>query len=181
MQINVGSKNQTKINAVSDTLKLYPLLFPNPTITGIDDRGKNSDHPKNLEQSISGAISRAKNSFIDCDYSFGIEGGLLEVPYSKSGYMETTVCAIYDGKEIHIGLGSCFEWPDKVTKIILAGEGDASSAFKKLNLTKEEKLGATKGGINGYLTNERLTREDQIKSSIINALIYIEHPELNLC
>jgi non-canonical (house-cleaning) NTP pyrophosphatase len=65
--------------------------------------------------------------------------------------------------------------------MILTGETDASSAFKKLNLTKEEKLGAIKGGINGFLTDGRMTREEQIQSSIINALIYLEHPELNLC
>lgn len=46
-----------------------------------------------------------------------------------------------------------------------------------LGLTHEEKLGAVPGGIIGFLTNGRLTREDFTKYSIIMALIQLEKPE----
>jgi len=178
MKINVGSKNQTKITAVQEALELYPQLFPNPEIVGVETNVELFGHPKNLKETIEGAVKRAKEAFKDCDYSFGLEGGLLEAPYTKSGHMETNACAIFDGTDICLGLGPAYEWPKQVTELILSGKADASLAFKQLNLTQHEKLGAIKGGISGYLTNNRVPREDFMKYSIIMALIQIERPEL---
>ncbi len=177
MRINVGSKNQTKLTAVEETVALYPKLFPNPEISGVNVEVELYGHPKNIEETVEGAIERAKKAFTDCDYSFGLEGGLIEVPSTKTGYMETGVCAIYDGKNFHLGLAPSFEWPKQVTELIASGKADASQAFKQLGLTTEEKLGAAKGGITGFLTEGRLTREDTLRSSIIMALIHLEHPE----
>ena len=177
MKINVGSKNQTKVTAVKEAVALYPSLFPNPEVIGVDIDVELYGHPKNIEETVNGAIERAKKAFTNCDYSFGLEGGLLEVPLSKTGYMEVGVCAIYDGKNFHLGLSPAFEWPKSVTDLILSGKADASQAFKQLGLTTDEKLGAAKGGIIGFLTEGRLTREDFTRYSIIMALIHLEHPE----
>lgn len=98
MKINVGSQNNTKIQAVREAVSVYPHLFPDPEVIGIDVNVPEYGHPKNIKETVEGAIARAKKAFIDCDYSFGIEGGLMEVPYTKTGFMETGVCAIYDGK-----------------------------------------------------------------------------------
>jgi inosine/xanthosine triphosphatase len=178
MKINTGSKNKTKIQAVVDAVKLYPKLFPQAEVVGIDVKVEQFGHPKNLEETIKGAIQRARESYIDCDYSFGLEGGLMEVPYTKTGFMEVGACAIYDGKNMHIGLSPAFEWPVKVNKLIIGGKADASQAFKQLGYTHHEKLGGESGGILGFLTGQRLTREDQTRQSIIMALIHIEKPEL---
>jgi inosine/xanthosine triphosphatase len=178
LEIHVGSQNQIKVDAVTSTIQLYPKLFPNPEVAGIEIKNQEFEHPKNINQTVSGAINRAKNSFQNCIYSFGIEGGLIKVPHSVSGFMETTVCAIYDGSKIYLGFGPCFEWPIEVTKLIISGKADASLAFKILGLTQKMKLGAEIGGINGFLTNGRSTREDSIKQSIIMALIYLERAEL---
>lgn len=177
MKINVGSKNKTKIQAVLDAVKLYPNLFPNPEVIGIDVNVDLFGHPKNLEENIQGAINRAKNSFIDCDYSFGLEGGLMEVPSTKTGFMDVGACAVYDGKNIHLGLSPAFEFPKKVNDLIISGKADASQAFKQLGYTHHEKIGNESGGIIGLLTNQRITREDFTKYSIIMALIQIEKPE----
>jgi len=177
MKINVGSKNPTKVSAVADAAKLYPEILPNPEIEGIDVQVAELGHPKNLDEIIDGAIARAKAAFQDCTYSFGIESGLFEVPRSQSGYMELQACAIYDGTNIHLGFAPAFEWPKKVTELILGGQADGSSAFKIAGLTTHEKVGAVQGGAMGMLTGGRLTREDQIKSSILAAMIQIEHPE----
>lgn len=177
MKINVGSRNQTKVKAVEEAVALYPKLFSNPEVIGVDVEIELYGHPKSIQETVEGAIERAKKAFLNCDYSFGLEGGLIEVPLTKTGYMETGVCAIYDGKNFHLGLAPSFEWPKRVTELITRGKADASQAFKQLGLTIEEKLGATKGGITGFLTEGRLTREDTLRSSIIMALIHLEHPE----
>ena len=178
MKIAVGSKNQLKLQAVKDTLVLYPNLFPNPDIEGVDVAVPLFGHPKNIDETVSGAITRAKKAYGDCEYSFGVEGGLMEVPHTKTGYMEVNACAIFDGKEIYVGLGPAFEWPRPVTELIIKGEADASQAFKQLGFTHHEKLGVVSGGITGFLTNQRLTREDFIRYSIIMALIHLEKKEL---
>jgi non-canonical (house-cleaning) NTP pyrophosphatase len=82
MIINIGSKNSVKINAVQESLKLYPVLFANPDIKGIDIEVEQFGHPKDLRSTIKGAIKRAKRAFQDWDYSFGLEGGLTKVPFS---------------------------------------------------------------------------------------------------
>lgn len=134
-------------------------------------------HPKNMDEITKGAIDRAKHAFIDCTYSFGLESGLIEVPRSKSGYMEIQACAIFDGSNIHLGLSTGFEWPKNVTELIMSGQADGSQAFKIAGYTANEKQGATKGGIIGLLTNGLKTREDQIKDSIVMAMIHLEHPD----
>lgn len=177
MKINVGSKNQTKVKAVEEAVALYPKLFSNPEVIGVGIELELYGHPKSIKETVEGAIERAKKAFMNCNYSFGLEGGLIEVPLTKTGYMETNVCAIYDGENYHLGLAPAFEWPKKVTELILSGKADASSAFRELGLTTEEKLGATEGGITGFLTHGRLTRENTLRDAIIMALIHLEHPE----
>jgi len=177
MRINVGSKNQTKIDAVIDAVKLYPKLFVAPEIKGIDVDIPLFGHPKSIDETVEGAITRAKKAFLDCDYSFGIEGGLMKVAGSQTGYMETGACAIYDGQKIYLGLSPAFEWPKKVFDLIISGKADGSQAFKLTGLTKHKKLGAMSGGITGVLTDQRLKREDFTKYAIIMALIQLDQPQ----
>jgi len=178
MKIHVGSTNSIKIKGVEGAVALYPKLFPEPEVVGIDVNVPLYGHPKTTQETIEGAIKRAKDAFSDCEYSFGIEGGLIDVPYTETGYMETGACAIYDGKKIYLGLAPCFEWPKKVVELIRSGKADASKAFKELGLSKEKKLGYVGGGIVGLLTENRVVREDFTKYSIIMALIRLEKPEV---
>ncbi len=178
MKINVGSKNKVKVQAVKDAIALYPNIFIQPEIIGVDVNVELFGHPKNLKETIEGAKKRAQEAFADCYISVGLEGGLMEVPHSRTGFMEVNACAIYDGKNFHLGLSPAFEWPTQVLEKILSGQADASQAFKQLGYTPHEKLGNEPGGIIGYLTGSRMTREEQTKYSIVMALIQFERPEL---
>jgi inosine/xanthosine triphosphatase len=178
MKIHVGSQNKLKVQAVRDAVALYPKLFPHPEIIGVDVNVPLFDHPKSLKETIEGARKRVKNAFFDCSYSIGIEGGLMEVPHSISGYMEVSVGAVYDGKEIYLGLSPAFEWPKSVTDLIINDKVNANQAFKQLGLTHHEKLGSEAGGGAGLLTHKRFTREDSIKYSLIMAFIHLENLEI---
>lgn len=178
MKIGVGSKNKTKIAAVQDAVALYPAIFANSQVVGVDVKIEEFGHPQSIAETISGAVERAKQAFVGCDYGFGLEGGLIAVPQTVSGHMETGACAIYDGTSVYLGLAPSFEWPKGVTEMILRKEADASQAFKKLGFTHHEKLGAMDGGIIGMLTNGRLPREDFSKFSIMMALIHLEKAEM---
>ena len=175
MKIGVGSKNKTKINAVADLLKDYPL-FSDLDVFGVDIEIEEFGQPKNIEETVAGAINRAKQAYANNDYGFGIEGGLIEVPYTKSGYMEVAACAIFDGQKIHIGLSPACEWPKIVIDGILNQGLDGSQAMKAANLTSHEKLGEH-GGMIEVLTKGRMNRTDFNRSAVAMALIHLENPE----
>jgi len=101
----------------------------------------------------------------------------MQVPYTKTGYMDLCACAIYDGKEVHIGLSSAFEFPTQVTRLILEEGLDANQAFYLVGLTKDPKIGSAEGAI-GLLTKGRVTRKDYTKQAISMALIHLENSNL---
>jgi inosine/xanthosine triphosphatase len=176
MKINVGTKNIQKIDAVKETLKEY-TDFKDSEVIGVKADSLVSDQPKSMDETINGAINRAKNCFNYCDYSFGIESGLMKVPETKTGYMDFTCCAIFDGEKIHLGLSSAFEYPLQVTKMVFDENIDINEAFFKTGLTENPNLGSAEGGI-GFLTKGRILRRDYTKQAIYMALIHLENPEL---
>jgi inosine/xanthosine triphosphatase len=176
MIINVGSKNKQKVEAVSELLEDYPD-FCQAQVISKDVSSGVSHQPKSLEETVEGAIKRARNSFEKCDYSIGLESGLMKVPQTKTGYMDTTVCAIYDGKNFHLGMSSCFEYPVKVTKYVFDNDAELSDAFRDLGLTKKQKIGEEEGII-GILTKGKLVRKDYTKEAIRTALVHLENKQL---
>jgi len=177
MKIHVASKNNVKIEAVSETIIQYPMLFVGSRVTGVKVRSNVPEQPKTLEETVQGAVNRAKAAFPGSDFSFGIESGLMHVPCTKTGKMDFCACAIYDGKEIHLGLSCAFEYPKKVTQMIHLPGMNASKAFYELGLTRKKRIGSEEGAI-GILTNGRLTRKDYTKQSIMMALIHLENSSL---
>ena len=172
----MGSKNKTKVNAVAELLKDYPM-FKGAEVFGVDVKVEEFGHPKNIEETVIGAINRAKQAYENNDYGFGIEGGLINVPHTKSGHMELAACAIFDGKQVHIGLSSACEWPTKVIDAILNKGMDGSQAMKAVGLTAHEKFGE-KEGLVGILTKGRTNRTEWNKQAVVMALIHLENPEL---
>jgi inosine/xanthosine triphosphatase len=172
MKINVGSKNQAKVRAVEELLQEYPHLkdaeiFSFEAVSGV------SDQPKSLDESVQGAMNRAKKVFKDCAYSLGIESGLMVVPNTKSGFMDVCVCAIYNGEEFHIGLSSAWEAPKKVMKHMLESGLNMTQAAQKSGLTDNPNIGSAEGLI-GIMTKGRLTRKEYTKEAIRTALIHLE-------
>ena len=174
MKVGIGSQNKTKVNAVAELLEDYPL-FAGAEIEGVKVEIEEFGHPKSLEETVAGAVDRAKQACAGRDYGFGIESGLMEVPQTKSGYMEVAVCAIYDGSQIHLGLSQAFEWPKKVVDMILAGK-DGSQAMKAAGLTEHQKIGEHEGVINVFAKG-RTNRTQYNKNAVMMALVHLENPE----
>ncbi len=175
MKVGIGSKNKTKINAVTELLKDYPM-FDSAEIIPLDVKIDQFGHPKSLEEIVNGAINRAKHAYVGNDFGFGLESGLMRVPQTKSGYMEVTVCAIYDGKQIHMGLSQACEWPKKAIDAILNKGMDGSQAMKAAGFTEHEKLGEHEGLV-GIFTKGRTNRTEYNKTAIVMALMHLENPE----
>lgn len=173
MKIIVGTKNKAKLDAVSEILHEYPHLAT-AEISSTEAVSEVSDQPKSLEETIRGAKNRAQSVFKECDYSIGIESGLMHVPGSKSGYMDVCVCAIYDGNEFHLGLSSAWEFPDVSTTKLIIDEGlDMSQAINKAGMTKNPQIGSAEGAI-GILTKGRMNRKEYTKQALRTALIHLE-------
>ncbi len=176
MKIGVGSKNKTKVNAVAELLLDYPM-FEGVEVVSVDVKVEEFGHPKSIDETVAGAIDRAKQAYLGNDYGFGIEGGLMVVPQTKSGYMEVAVCAIWDGTQVHLGLSEACEWPKVAMDGILNKGLDGSQAMKAAGLTHHEKLGEHEGLIS-ILTKGRMNRTAFNKSAVKMALLHLENPEL---
>jgi len=133
-------------------------------------------HPITIDQIVKGAMDRVEQAFIDGDYGVGIEGGLMEVPATKTGYMEVAICAIYDGKQFHLGLSPGFEWPQSIIDLITKKGLDGSQAMREAGFTSHEKLGTAEGGI-WIFTNGKMNRKEYNKLAVMMALIHLENRE----
>jgi len=177
MKIIVGSTNKAKLDAVKEIIKEYPVLSGAEVIEASAESGV-SNQPMSLDETLVGAMNRAKAVFINCDYSIGLESGLMPVPYTKSGYMDFGACAIFDGSEYHLGLSSAWEFPDKrVTDFIIKEGLSMSEAINKAGLTNDPNIKSEEGAV-GILTKGRMTRKEYTKQSLRTALIHLEEHNL---
>ncbi len=167
-RIYVASLNRNKIQAVRD-------VFPSYLVKGVACRSGVREQPLSLEETIEGAIFRAKSVFRDCEYSVGIEDGISPVLQTQSGYMNFCCCAVYDGKRIYLGLGPAFEYPPQCTKKVVDEGITVSEAFTPL--TNKPDIGYEEGII-GWLTKGKMSRKDYIKLAVEMARIQMDNAAL---
>lgn len=175
-QIAVGTTNPAKLDAVREIIRDYPHL-EGAEITGVKATSGVSDQPKSLDETITGAMNRARGAFQDARYAIGIESGLFQVPHTKSGFMDVCAAAIYDGKEFHLGLSSAWEFPDpKIIRLMLDEGLDMSQAINRAGLTTSATIGNEEGAI-GIMTRGRIDRKEYTKQALRMALIHIDTPD----
>ena len=172
MNIRVGSLNKIKVEAVRELLQDYSHLA-SFTVEGVSVESAVSAQPKTLDETIQGAMYRAQAIFEHCTYSFGIESGLMAVPYTKTGFMDVCVCVIYNGKDYYLGLSSAWEVPQPVTKLIMEEGLDMNDAAVRAGYTTNSNIGSDQGLI-GIVTKGRLNRKAYTKEAIRTALIHLE-------
>lgn len=179
LTVAVGSTNNVKLNAVKVTIKDYPI-FQKAKILSYKVPTEVADQPLSLDETIRGAKNRARNAFDacgTCEYSIGIESGLMEVAESKSGYMEFTVCCIYDGNEFAIGQSAAYEMPQHIIDLVVNEKMNMAEACYHGGLTDDLQLGEKEGDI-GILSNGRMTRQDHSEQALVAALIQLENVKL---
>jgi len=176
MKIIVGTKNEAKLEAVREALADY-LILKAAEIIGQEIKSGVADQPKSMAETVKGAQNRAQEVFAGADLSIGLESGLIEVPGSRSGFMDLCVCAIFDGEKFALGISSGFECPPEINRLMLEEGLDMTQASNRVGLSSNPKLGAAEGLI-GILTKGRITRKDYTKHALIMALAQIENSEL---
>ncbi len=171
MIIRVGAKNKNKIQAVERAVAM--LTSWEATFKGISVPSGVSEEPRSLEETVAGAINRAKMAFQEgTAYSVGLEDGMLVLPQSNTGFLNFCACAVFDGKTVHIGFSPAYEHPDSVAPLLFEEKIGLNAAYYKAGLTKEKNLGATHG-VSGVLTNNIITREDYMVPGIAMALAHL--------
>lgn len=172
MRIVVGSLNPGKIEAVKKFVQEYDCLS-GADVVGVSVVSSVSSQPLTLDDTVKGAVTRARNAFrIPCDLSVGIESGLMPVPSTLSGYMDFCVCAFYDGKRPYLGISSMFEYPENITRMIVYDGLEASDAAKKAGITNHEKIG-NEGGIISIISGGKLTRPEYTRQALVCAFLHV--------
>lgn len=163
MKIHVGSTNPVKIDAVREvfgTFYLDAIIIPLSVSSGV------SSQPMSLDETVQGAILRAKGAFNDCDYSVGIEGGLMRIAQVQGCYLDTEVAVVYDGKKVAVGLSPAYELPERLMREVLRGKESDKVAYH-LGLTKNANVKHAEG-VKGLITG--MPRKEFIKIAIQMAL-----------
>ena len=165
MKVIVGSLNPVKLKATRNILeKIYGEI----DISSTDVDSGVPDQPFGLDETIKGAVNRAKNSYsVDMDLSVGIESGLMETPNTITGYIDLQWCAIFDGEKITLGVSSGFEYPPEVIKEVINGieVGDVMDRVTGVN-----NLGQKKGAVS-HLSHGLLDRTENTEQCVLTAMI----------
>lgn len=167
MKIAVGSTNPTKILAVKEVME---KIYDGPEVFGVDVESGVSDQPVGIEETLEGAINRARKALElgDADLGVGIEAGIYPVPRSLTGYFDIQFCAVVDREGwLTIGHGPGFEYPPYVIERIKKGL-EAGRAMDELVGEKDLKR---KTGAIGFLTHGLLPRKELNKLSVLMAMV----------
>ena len=170
MRVNVGTKNPAKVDGVK---KAFSHYFDAIEVVPVSVVSEVSIQPKTLSEIVAGAKTRAVASFGNCDFSVGVEGGIIPFPEAKSGYVNLGVAVIYDGKNNYIGASPCFEYPAKAVQEALKGE-EIGTVFDRLTNSENTKQ---KDGAVGFLTKGVMTRGDLVETTVVMALCRIVNKE----
>jgi len=178
MRVHVGSNNPLKAEAVAN---VFQKVFQGEIIVELVDI--NLEIPKQPvgEETLKGAIERAKAALKDADYGVGIEGGIIQFASSQVNklaseglYFGVQFCAIIDkGGKLTVGHGSGFVLPDRVITKLKQGQTlghimEELSGIKEIN----KKMGAI-----GYLTKGLLNRRELTEHAVLMALVPRIRPE----
>ncbi len=165
MKVIVGSKNPVKIKATRNVLE---KIYGNVEVTGKDVDSEVPDQPFGINETIKGAVNRAKNAYSDdLDLSVGIESGLMETPGPITGYIDLQWCAIFDGEKITLGVSAGFEYPPEVIEEVLKGK-EVGHVMDKV--TGVDNLGQKTGAVS-YLSKGLLDRTENTEQCVLTAMI----------
>jgi inosine/xanthosine triphosphatase len=165
MKVVVGSLNPVKLNA---TRNIFEKIYGEIDISPRDVDSGVPDQPFGLDETIKGAVNRAKKSYsADVDLSVGIESGLMQTPNTITGYIDLQWCAIFDGEKVTLGVSSGFEYPPEVVKEVLSGVevGDVMD-----RITGVDNLGTKKGAVS-HLSRDMLNRTENTEQCVLTAMI----------
>ncbi len=174
MLVAVGSKTGPKLEAARLG---FTMAWPDLSVEvqGIKVDSGVSEQPRTAEESLEGALNRARAVILavpESDYGVGMEGGLYQVLDRE---LECGWVVVVDrgGREC-IGTTNGFQMPPRLMTHVQLG--------RNLNEAMEVETGIAKigtgGGFFGYQTNGHMPRAEAYAMATLIALARFTHPEL---
>lgn len=160
-KVAVGSKNPVKVDAVRRAFS----RFYDVEIKSLEVSSGTPPQPIGLEQTLNGAVGRARKACTYGDLGVGIEAGLIDM--GKKLHFDIQVSAIHDGNSTTLGLGPGFLHPQQVIEEVLGGK-EVGEIMEELSGIKA--IGEKEGAI-GFLTRGRVTRMEITEQSVLMALV----------
>ena len=172
-KVVIASKNPVKINCTKEG---FEKIFPDSSFEyeGVTVPSDVSDQPMTDEETLQGAINRAKNGqqhSPDAHFWVGIEGGIDEV---EDGMIAFAWVAVVSADKIGKSRTSTFYLPPKVVQLIHEGIelGYANDQVFGENNSKH------KGGAVGSLTGGVLGRTEYYVQAVMLSLVPFRNPEI---
>ena len=162
--VAVGSMNPVKIGAAR---AMVERIAPHATVQGIAVPSGVSDQPWGDDETIRGALARARaaREALDADLGVGIEGGVID---AGKGIVRTCAWAAVVGRDGREGVGGSLslELPAHVGALVRSGMelGDAMAAATGKQNVKQG-VGAV-----GILTGGLVTRQGAYETLVAYAL-----------
>ncbi|MBM4237556.1 MAG: inosine/xanthosine triphosphatase, partial [Euryarchaeota archaeon] len=159
--VGVGSNNPVKARAVRRVMR---TLYGDPIIVPMKVKNSVGDQPWG-DDTLKGAVERAKASIGSMDFGVGIEAGIFQ---REDGLYDIQYCAVVDKMgRVTIGQGSGFRLPAVAEERIRKGES-VGRVFDDLLGTRD--IGRKRGVIH-LLTSGALTRQKLTEQSVMAAMV----------
>jgi inosine/xanthosine triphosphatase len=167
MLIALGSLNKVKIESVREAFKEFGF---DTQVVAVNINYK--EQPLGLEETLDGAIYRAKTAFnkVKVDYGVGVEAGIISI----LGYnLNIQIAAITNENITSIGFSPAFQLPSKIESIVLKGV-ELDKAVEMIYGIKD--IGE-KGGIIELMSKGIIDRKSLIIYALKMAIVKIINNE----
>lgn len=163
MKIAIGSVNPAKVKAVEEAFKEQDI---DVIVTPMSVPSEVSNQPFSDEETIQGAVNRAKNCLLEenIEIGIGLEGGVVETPFGL--FVCNWGALVVKGESPIIAGGARIRLPEDVAERLRKGEelGPVMEDVSKVrNVSKKE-------GAIGIFTNNVITR-DEMFTHVMKILI----------
>jgi inosine/xanthosine triphosphatase len=162
LRYGLGTTNEAKRAAVRMATGVEPVCLAVPS--GV------SDQPMSEEETVTGAINRAKAVFHqlpDIRIGLGLEGGLAyDARFTRQWYL-ISVCAAWNGDKLFLGKGLSFPIPHAAAERIQNEGVELRTVIDEWSGT----IGSNhRGGAYGLLTEDRVRRAEVFRDAVIAAV-----------
>ena len=174
MLIGIGTKNPTKIAAVTTGFELVDSAFPDRLKHPFEFKQTETgtsvpDMPLTQQELMQGALERALctyKKFTDLDFALGLEGGVYKSDTPESAFLQSWVY-IYNGHRGYFGSSAALPLPDTIIKALYQDKRELSEVIDHLSGKQDVR---SNEGTFGILTRNLITRSQSFETAVVAAL-----------
>ena len=168
----MGSPNPLKAEAVRDA---FSMFFEDVEVVSIDVASEVRPFPVGDTEIMAGAANRAKGakaSCPDCEYSVGIEGGVVEF---AGRWFDRNYAVVLHNNRMGVGCSAGYEIDESIIRQVNPDKDDSKNVIDRIMGEKNDFDGV---GVIGVLTQRKLTRADVLRDAVACALTQFIAPSL---